>query len=143
MSILTPEQIYLAKERRRKECHAIDEYIKSLHMEDHEFKHHNDALGVDIESKEHYKEVMLRGGFIPYEKAIKMALTNKTKHKVYEPSPLLKNFLRHLYSKPRTKNGEIKLSGREIETMKEIGVNFDQFMPEGLRKSRSMAGGFC
>jgi hypothetical protein len=127
--ILTEEQIYLARERRERERRAIDKFIKSLNMEDHEFKHFNDALGVQVDSKEHYKGLLLKGGFIPYEEAIKIALTTKKSRKEYRASPLLKSFLRHLYSKPKTKNGEIKLSGRELETMRELGVNFDATQP--------------
>ena len=123
--ILTQEQVHIAREKKEWERKAIDKYVRSLHMEDHEFKHFNEALGVQVDSKEHYKKLMLKGGFIPYEEAIKMTILDKKGRTEYKPSPLLKSFLKHLYSKPKTKNGEIKLSDKEIDTMKELGVRFD------------------
>ena len=118
--------------------------------EEHSYTFTTDIFGLDakgrpikVQGKDHYKKLMTLGGHVPYEKALEIAQANKPSRTEYKPSPLLTSFLKHLSCKPRNKKGEITLAGREIATMKEIGVNFDDVMPEHLKKNVPIEGGLC
>jgi len=124
--ITTQEQLYIDKEKSERHRKSVYDFLRKNHIEDHEYKGFNKAFGIKIEGKEHYKQVMLRGGYIPFEEAMKIADENTPKRKDYIPSPNLVSFLKHLSMRARGKNGEIQLTGKEIETMQELGVNFDR-----------------
>lgn len=100
-------------------------------IEEHSYNFWTDVFGLDskgrpikVQGKEHYKKLMRMGGYVPYEEACDIAAENQPKRKKYKASDKLISFLKHMYHKPKTKNGEIQLSGKEIEAMKDLGVDF-------------------
>lgn len=118
--------------------------------EEHNYTFTTEVFGLDskgqpikVKGKAHYKKLMAMGGHVPYEEALKIAQANKPQRKEYKPSPLLQSFLRHLSCKTRNNKGEIMLAGREIAVMKKIGVNFDDVLPEYIKKNNPVEGGFC
>lgn len=112
--------------------------------EDHKYSFKTDIFGkpIKVEGKKHYEKLMAQGGYVPFEVAQEIAKEAQKDRKEYKASPLLINFLRHLYSK-KTKDGKISLGGKEIEVMKRLGVRFDDYLPDYLKKNKDLEGGFC
>ena len=55
------------------------------HIEDHEYRHFNRALGCEIKSKEHYFKTLEERGFVPQEVGNRLAEEcNKNKVKKYD-----------------------------------------------------------
>lgn len=46
------------------------------HLENHQFKHFNRSLGVQVESKEHFKHLLEKGNYIPYEQCQEQSVKN-------------------------------------------------------------------
>lgn len=99
------------------------ELVKNFgHLEDHQYRHYNSALGCFVEGKEHFRKLMSQGKFIPYEKACRIAEEHDChKRKDYKIS---ENALSIIQSVKLTKdkNGNIKLGGRAIKALEEMGV---------------------
>ena len=86
--------------------------------------HYNRAMGKMIHTKKDYLNGMKQGGFIPFDEARKIAeQTSKAKHKPYDRlSPKAMAIVTTVSQQRPDKKGNIKLSGRTIEAMKEIGA---------------------
>jgi len=110
--------------------------IKSFgHLEDHQYKHFNRALGVQVQGKEHYKKLLDKGGYVPYEKGCEMAEKhNKGTYKPYNGlSKEATSFIRECKQMADSK-GNIAPSGRFIEGLKKHGVNIgaiEKFKSQG------------
>ena len=53
------------------------------HLEDHQYKHINRSLGMRVESKEHFRNLLEQGNYIPYEENVQQTEANKKKSKEY------------------------------------------------------------
>ena len=91
--------------------------------EDHEYRHYNRSLGCFVEGKEHFKKLLARGNFIPYDLAQKYAAEHdKTHpHKDYTLSKKARDIIASV-KLTADRKGNIKLGGRAIEALKEIGA---------------------
>ena len=99
------------------------------------YEHYNRALGKHIKSKSHYESEMRRAGMVSSDKGEQMAKDYKDKHtKLYDkPGNEAMKLITEL-DKGRKKGKNVKLSTRQINTMKKIGVNFDPtFKPSGTK----------
>lgn len=108
-------------DRQNRADKAIAAYTK--HREDHTFRHYNHALGKFIEGKAHYIAEMKRGGYIPTELAEEWAQEYDKKHppKEYKLSTKAEEIIKSL-KLTADKKGNIKLGGRAIQALKEIGA---------------------
>lgn len=96
-----------------------------------DYSGYNRALGVNIKSKRHYQEEMKRQGMVSYEKGEDIARKARERaHKDYKPTEETKRFLSEVNN--RSKDGKVKLSGRELAYMEKIGVNFKRPKDLGL-----------
>lgn len=96
------------------------------HLEDYKYRHYNRALGRFVEGKEHFKYLLALGDYIPFDKA--QEIIKKESRKEYKLSKEAEKFIKELKGMA-DKKGNIRLGGRAIEKMKELGVNFDRFIP--------------
>jgi len=121
-----------------------------MSREEHEYTFTTDVFGTDhqgrpikVRGKEHYKLLMARGGMVPFEEAQKMAESANTKNKRegYKPTPELEAFMREV-KQCSDKDGNIQLSGRMVDKMKDFGVSFDSCLPEYLKNTPIEGGVF-
>lgn len=107
------------------------------------YDHFNRSLGKYISSKRQYENELAKGGYIPYEKAQALAkLAEEKKNKPYtyaELSQKAKDILSSAESS-KDKKGNVKLSDRTIDAMKDVGVKFS--VPDWCPKHYSKEGGF-
>ena len=97
------------------------------HLEDHQYKHFNRALGVKVESKEHFKAMLDKGGYIPYDESCKQVDKNKDNQKYNGISEKAKKFLVQIKSQAN-KKGEIEWSDGLIDGMKkEVNLDYSYF----------------
>ena len=96
------------------------------------YEHYNRSLNKHIKSKKHYKEEMRRQGMVSQEKGDYLAERAREKmRKPYKVEPETLRFLKEV--KMGSKNGKVKLSGRQIEYMEKVGVNFKKPEDKGLK----------
>lgn len=102
------------------------------HLEDHQYRHYNRALGCQVQSKEHYKELLEKGGYIAFEEAEHMAESNRKEGKKYdglsdEASQLIADV-----KATAGKDGKITPTDKLVDGMKKVGVKFDYYntLPE-------------
>ena len=97
------------------------------HIEDHQYKHFNRALGVKIESKEQFRHLLEQGNYIPYEEACKQRDKNVENQK-YKGLPEKKlKYLHQLKSKANAK-GELRWSDGLIKSLKEnVGLDYSPY----------------
>lgn len=89
--------------------------------------HYNRALGKMIHTKDDYKAEMKRQGMVPQKEADQMAKDFKERtYKSYDkPSDEALSLMRGIGMKHPDRGGKIRLSDREIDQMKKIGVRFE------------------
>ncbi len=112
--------------------------------EEHKYNFTTDVFGpqMKVEGREHYKKLMARGGFVPFEQAQKIAYeSKKNDRKEYKASPELNVFLSSI-KQTADKEGNVRLGGRAIQRMKDFGVSFNQYLPNYL-KDKPDKGGIC
>lgn len=86
------------------------------------YEHFNRALGKYITSKAQYEREMVKGGFVSFEKGEQMAAKNRTERQKYDGlSPDKMKFL-HQVKDMADKKGNIKISDRFVEGLKEHKV---------------------
>ena len=97
------------------------------HLEDHQYKHYNHALGCQIYSKEHYIYEMKRQGMIPYEEGLRQAeeWESKQPESRNELSGKARRLINHM--RLTAKNGYIKLSDypKAVKELESMGVMLD------------------
>lgn len=87
--------------------------------------HYNRALGKKVYTKDDYLSEMKKQGMVPQKEAEQMVKEfEKRKHTYDKPSEGAMDLMNCISNKRKDKNGKIKLSDREIDQMKKIGVNF-------------------
>ena len=95
-------------------------------------RHYNKAMGKMVHTKEDYLKTMKEMNLIPTKEADQIA-ASKNKRKPYDkPSDDAMKFMTHI-SKKKSKDGRIKLSGREIGEMKRLGVHIDNVRERPLK----------
>src|SRR5574343_1547830 len=94
------------------------------HLENHQYKHYNRALGVQVQSKEHFKKLLEQGGYVPLEKGNQMAeACQKGRIKPYDGiSPKLGKFLGEV-KMMADKDGNIEVTDKFVEGLKEHGLD--------------------
>ena len=100
------------------------------------YEHYNRAMGKYITSKKHYEEEMRKGGYVTFEENEKaVAKYQRDNIKPFDkPSQKSMDLIRNIASMEPDKHGKIKLSGRQIDAMKERGVCFNPtFRPEDMK----------
>jgi len=93
-------------------------------IEDHNFRHFNNSMGIFIYSKEHYKHEMKKRGMIPYDMAERMAEKWDSDHPrgaTDKVSPKAMDVIRSL-KMTADKNGNLSMGSRTIKALKEIGA---------------------
>lgn len=91
------------------------------HLENHQYKHYNIALDCWVQGKEHFKYLMRKGNYIPYEMALGMVKEKTSKS--YTLSKEAEGFVRSVRQMADSK-GNVRLGSVAINKMKELGVNF-------------------
>jgi len=95
-------------------------------MEEHQFRHYNNALGMMIYSKEHYIHEMKKRRMLPYEVCQGLAEQwDKRNEKKYQPydrlSPKSEGIIKSL-KLTADKHGNVKLGDRAVNALREIGA---------------------
>jgi len=106
------------------------------------YQHYNSALGKYINSRKEYEREMVKGGFVPFEKAQQMAeQARSNSRKPYNGvSDKTMKFMHDIKSTADRK-GNIRISDRYVEGLKEHGVKVDcQY--DKLPKAYQLKGGF-
>jgi len=86
---------------------------------------YNRAIGKYITSKRHYMNEMAKGGYIPFEKAESIAHEAEIRNrKEYRLSDKAMGIIKSANSS-KDSEGNVKVEGRMIDAMKEVGVNFN------------------
>jgi len=92
--------------------------------EDHEFRHFNNAMGIMIYNKEHYKLEMKKRRMVPYDEAERLAEKwdkNNPQKEYGNLSTGAQEIIRSLKMSADSK-GNIVLGGRAIKALQEIGA---------------------
>ena len=115
-------------------------------LEDHVYNHYNRSLGCFVHGKEHFKQLLAAGNFIPYDLAKDYA---ESYDKREQKRPELSNKAREIINSVKLtadKHGNIKLGGRAIAALKEIGAIPSQSVQDQIMKiykeDNALKGGF-
>jgi len=101
-----------------------------------DINHYNRELGMRITSRRQYVNELKRRGLCTQEEGNDIAdRAARKNHKDYKSTESTMKFL-HYVKSHADKDGKVKLSGRELAHMQELGVNFKR--PE----YRGTKGGF-
>ena len=97
------------------------------------YEHYNKALGKYIRSKHHYNDELKRQGMVPQDKGDYLA--ERAREKMRKPYKIDKDTEQFLSEvKMSSRNGKVKLSGRQLEFMEKKGVNFKKPEYKGLKR---------
>jgi hypothetical protein len=107
------------------------------HLEDHQYRHFNRALGCEVKSKEHYIELMEKGGFVPQEVGERLAQEQrKNTRKDYKG--LEEKTMRAISDLKSTtsKKGKLSSLSGTKRAMESVGVKFETLnkLPKGPDK---------
>ena len=111
------------------------------HLEDHQYRHFNRALGCKVEGKEHFKKLLSERNMVPIDIGSEMAEKAKeSRHKPY----ILSNKAKQLINSAKLladRKGNIKVGDRLVDGMRELGVDLvNRNVPSHYRIDM---GGFC
>jgi hypothetical protein len=96
------------------------------HLEDHQFKGYNRALGVKIEGKEHFKQLLEKGNYIHADQANEMARKNAERQKFTGISEETKRKIARINQRAN-KKGEINWDDGLVRQMKDAGVDYSGY----------------
>ena len=89
------------------------------------YSHYNRSLGKHIRSKKHYEEEMKKGGYVSYEKGQEQVKKWEKDHrKDYKGMSPAARAINQYARQIKDKKGNVKLGGRAIKAMEDLGVNF-------------------
>ena len=109
------------------------------HLEDHQYKHFNRSLGVMVESKEHFKYLLDKGGYIPSEQANQLADKAKELNtKKYDGISGQAMEVCQAAKSQADKKCKLRIGTRLQKGMEKVGVSFDDRLPQHYRTK----GGF-
>lgn len=93
------------------------------HLEDHQYRGYNRALGCFVESKEHFLKLMEHGKMVPLEIAYELADEYDRKHprKEYSLSPKAREIINAI-KLTADKKGNIQLGSVAIRALREVGL---------------------
>jgi hypothetical protein len=117
------------------------------HREDHEYRHFNRSLGVFVEGKEHFRQLLSTGKYIPYDLAEQYAedYDKKNPRAPIELSAKARDIINSI-KLTADRHGNIKLGNRAIRALQEIGAIPSQPIQEQLeriyREDTLRQGGF-
>lgn len=99
------------------------------------YNYFSEALGKRIHTKEDYLREMKVQGMVPKKEADQtVAEYKKNSHKPYKICKDTECLISGIKMHRPDKNGKIKLSDREIDKMKSMGVSFNpSFQPTGMK----------
>ena len=111
------------------------------HIEEHKFNHYNRALGCKVESKEHFKYLLDKGGYVPSELGNQMAeKAREMNTKKYDGlSDKSMKFLHQVKDMADSK-GNIEPGSRFIKGLEEHGVRVE--LPDWCPTHYKQNGGF-
>lgn len=113
------------------------------HLQDHQYKHFNRALGCEVKSKEHFIDLMEKGGFVPYEEGERLAeQQRKETRKDYKG--IEKKTMRAIADLKATSGKDGKLSSLEgtKRACEEVGIKFDYYNKLPKHYDKIKTGGF-
>ena len=97
------------------------------HLEDHQYRHFNNALGVKVESKEHFRSLLENGNYIPYEESCKQVERNVDNQKYVGLNENKKKFCHNLKDKV-DKNGKLQWTDGLVKGLKEeAGLDYSYY----------------
>jgi len=90
------------------------------------YSHYNRSMGKYINSKKQYDEEMKKGGYISYDEACRRAdkIQSQRDNPDLKPSRKVLDIIESAKNS-KDKKGNVKLSDRTIDAMKELGVGFN------------------
>jgi hypothetical protein len=93
------------------------------HLEDHQYRGYNRALGCFVENKEHFLKLMEQGKMVPLDIACELADEYDRKHprKEYSLSPKAREIINAI-KLTADKKGNIRLGSVAIRALREIGL---------------------
>ena len=99
----------------------MDKYFGRL--EDHQYRHFNESLGCYVEGKEHFRKLLAKGGYVPYELAERFAgeWDANNPRKDYVLSDKAREIIQSI-KMTADRKGRIKLGSRAIEALIKMGV---------------------
>lgn len=107
-----------------------------------EYSGFNRAMGKYITSKKHYQEEMRKGNYMEEDKAFALAdkINEERDNPKFKLTKKAEDIIKYAGS-IKDKKGNVKLGGRAIKAMKEVGVRFE--LPDWLPKHyKENKGGF-
>lgn len=98
------------------------------HLENHQYRGFNRALGKYIEGKEHFIHEMDKGGYVPFEMGERMAEEHR-KGSVKSYDKINDKTMRVISDLKSTsgKNGKLSSLSGTKRAMEKVGVRFDNF----------------
>ena len=97
------------------------------HKEDHQWRHYNNALGVKVESKEHFKHLLEKGNYIPYDVSCQQVEKNVENQRYKGISKKAEKFCHNVKGMADNK-GNIKWGSKLIDGMKkEVGLDYSYY----------------
>jgi len=111
------------------------------HLESHEYRGYNKALGKYIEGKEHFIHEMEKGGYVPYEMGERLAEQHRKDSKKDYRSVSEKTLktIHQLKETVDSKGRLSSLSGTK-RACEEVGIKFDRRLPQHYQDIK--VGGF-
>lgn len=98
-------------------------------LEDHEYRHYNRSLGVQVESKEHYLHLLNKGGYVPIDESRRLTEDYKRKNpgkKYNGVSEETRKFIADIKS-TASRDGKIRPTEQMVNKMKKLGVKFEMY----------------
>ena len=99
-------------------------------IEDHQFKHYNNAMGCMIYGKEHYKKELRQRGMVPFEMAEELSDRYEKDHKrkEYELSPKARKLINFFKEKCLENGGYIRMGDypKAVRELKNMGMDFER-----------------
>lgn len=101
--------------------------------------HYNRAMGKVIKSESQYKDEMKRGGYVSYDQCKETVKNNLEKQRQFSVSSGAQEWMRDVKSSSDSK-GNVRLSDRQIDALKERGMASASKAPKDLPTSGGIRG---
>jgi hypothetical protein len=109
-------------------------------MEDHQFRHYNNALGCMIYSKEHYLHELKKQGMVPVDMAEERVerWEKNHGHKDYIASEKAHRLIEFFKNKCREQGGYIKFGDypKAVAELKSMGMDFERDLDKFKKEAR-------
>ena len=116
------------------------------HLEDHQYKGYNNALGCYVKGKEHFKKLLQDGNYVPFELGEKMAQEQR-RNTIKPYDDVAEKTKKAIYGlkETATKDGKLKYPEQTKKACESVGVKFDPFydkLPDHYKNVPINEGGF-